>query len=1307
MRRTAELRYVLLVLALVACRPTQRTDPPELAPAQAAASEPLRDPPRPPPLDLGPPDPTLPSIFSASAEPYALPSPARAVLYGRMASRAASRPATGDEPLRVAVHRPTEVFARGASYLHVAAWRPEGQPAAGARVFVGDRQIGRTDRHGALVIRQPVTDSGDTEAERRVWVLDGDRCGSVELPPVRATPGLVSDHLHVHTDRALYRPGETIHLRTIGWSLREDYRALANADVEYLLRNDGGHTIAAATQRTDDLGISAVDLPVPLDAREGRYTLVVLRGDERASARLQVRDLVRPILRIEHTLPRTLSMDRRTLDFDLRLGDPDGTPPERAKIEIDARAGGKRLVSLRTDVEGEGPHTFTFHRRDLDRLRDVAGRGGLVTVALRVTDEAGRRDEIRTQMRITATSSRASLELDRDEHATGDPVVVVARVTDLERVPRRQSAVELHLEGGETPLVLDGETNGGGVATFRFDMPAQSLQAALRVPDAEAALARAEIPWAAARPMQVEVTGARPSPGSRIAGSLRESEPAEIVVRLPSEWTPVEDVVHVDVIDASGAIVGAALLPLELERGAMIARGRIVAPMWGTARLASFVLGRQVGDKRGDLDLLTDDREIVVAPDRTLEVTVLGLPKTVRPGATIDARVRVHRRSGKTGITAVGAAIVDTAMLGGDEPGTFAPGDLFDPPRRVGMVPDLPVLVRNWGSDVDRGDAIERCSEAVATTSPRSAGAADPGRSELGRPARRRPVGPGVEPRPIRTEITIRARAPSTKLWAPHLRGEGEIAVQGSVGDALGEVALVVVASDAAGGVGVAKAKVRVTQPLAVRLDAPSSLVVGDHVELPVFVHNSSDHKRSVAIELRANGEVQDGEIDVPARRQETLALPLDASAPGPLPVDVRATDTDETASAQRAIVVRSPGLPVTRTSHALAATESTTLPLVVPAGDRGHQAHLEILFPAIATAQLGVDAADVSVTDDVDRLAIDLSCGALLLQADDDLHLDQGHRDSLRGRTLATVAMLRILQRTDGAFAERRGGRPSSDLTARILEGLLDAVTAGIAVPASMMDRLGASLKPTGGTRGRRSTGGGALVAALASSGRAALRDPVTLHALLEHGAPLEELAATIEVRVDDQLVQTFAIDPGDPQPALEALAHVDLGGALAPGRHVVEARVQGRVWPVVRLVQRVWTPGAAARAEADAHRLEASGDRRVPLGARTHVRIRASGPALGGGTIRVAKSGLFEVDRAELSRWVGAGGPIRGFHRDDEALVLELEPRARDAEIAVPLRAVRRGTGGLPAIALDPLSRVGADPRSLVVDPGPVTVE
>ncbi|MCA9707788.1 MAG: hypothetical protein KDK70_18195, partial [Myxococcales bacterium] len=967
---------VLALAALVACHPRSTREP-------LAAAEPSPRPegeeghldglPDPEPyrgVVVGPEEREVPTLIAVEPESFDTPITGPRFLYGSAGSSKGRPNAPGRRgDLRVAIDTPYQLFGRSASYAHVAAWRPDGTPAAGARVYIDRRAVGRTDGSGTLVFRyqQPAPAEGEEDdwGLRSLFVIDGQRrCGAVDFSPYERTKTFATDRLFVYADRGVFQPGETVHVRAIGWTLRHDYAPLTGAAVEFLLRDEQRHTVAAAVGTTDEFGVTHVDLPVPLTAASGEYQLRVDYGDERTSTAIQVRHFERPSLGIEHTLSRfLLTTHTGPLVLDATLHLPGSREPGRTRVRVVAHDGdGKLVASQEREVEGKGPHRFELAAEDVRQLIERSDAGRSVSISLRAEDDLGRSSEVVHPLLLTANPFEAVLEADRDQYATGDPVALVAKVRDLAGVPLRGEAIELHVDGQRTPLRTT--TDDAGMGRFSLAMPEQATAVTLRRPGQATPLEQLELAWSPPSPMRTEL-------GSPV---VEERTPTTVKVHFPAGFRPAERFVHMDVTDTSGAIVGSKLLPVRVEGGQAVASGAFTSPSWGSMLLTFFALGERTGPEGKAVGLLTAGQSLVVQTDRELEVTLEGVPARARPGARLDVTARVRDHAGAPAKVSVGAALVDRNILRMRDPLRTTPMDRFyDPLLRTmattgAKMLTWPVVSRNWGEDRTHDVALppfewnddgeigscrlhwdERDYEAAGEDE------GTIGMGSMGLIGKGSGGGSGSGRGRGRARITIRTRFPATSLWEPDLRGVGEVSIRGQLPDQLGEQELVVVASDEHGGVGLARKTLEIDQEIYGSAQLPATPIAGETMAVPVLVHNGSKEAQRFEVEAAVGGRRSTASVRVAAGDDGAVSLPLRFDAVGPTTLEVTTTPQGGAPADVMAREVRVAPLGVVlpdRQSVVVHGPGPTVLEVVVPPGRRA-QAHLRVELPAVTSGFL------------------------------------------------------------------------------------------------------------------------------------------------------------------------------------------------------------------------------------------------------------------------------------------------------------------------------------------------------------------
>ncbi|MBN1945060.1 MAG: hypothetical protein JW797_05255 [Bradymonadales bacterium] len=1012
-----------------------------------------------------------------------------------------------DEPdrrLLVVIDSPYQVFAEAGTFIHVAAWTPDGTPARGARVYLAGHLIGRTDETGTLAFRWGIPGSGvdsywvNGSLIQVRWDHQGHSYGGqVWFSAFSRTQSFASDHLYVYTDRGIYNPGQVIHIRSIGWHLGVDFIPLENATVEVLLSDPGGRPIGGGNVTTDAFGVAATDITLSEQAEEGMYELVASYAGATASTRLRIERFVPPVINIEHTLGRFLTRDQEEIAFEVTLGYFTGGEFRQGSLTLDVLVDGASRYHQVQELNGPGPHPVAIGGSELAAIRQDLVEGQRLEVQLAVEDPFGRRDQLSRELHYTVNPYIAIIEKDRDYYSTGDSVELVVRLTDRERVPVRNTEVTLVASTGQR---LVATTDNSGTAQFSLTMGDSTFSVEVFLAGVESALAYADIWWQELQPMRSHIADA----------IIEENQAAQVSVRFPSGYEPAESVVHMDVVDTSGSLVNSVLIPIRHQGGSYLAEGSFTAPSWGSMLLTFFCLGRQVddrgraGENETRLGLMTEGQNLVVHPGRELRVELQGIGEEVAPGADYQAQIQVFDRQGNPVEAAIGVAMVDRAVISLKDPLEITPMDHFyNPELRVisttgSAILTWPVVSRNWGyrqmdialppfpyleegpiaspemtrggigtlmmagSMAADGEMAEMAMPMVASPPPQAMGPEgevyeammaeemEAGRmSSDGRPLVERSA---AEPPVV---ITIRTEFPETSLWMPFLYTEGGAAVvQGSMPDTITVQEMAIVASSQAGNVGVLRYPVRVTQPLFVRSDLPDTLTVGDALDARVAVQNLTAESQQVTVRLESPEiQVDQGPVTVTVDPNSTAVavFPVVAQRAGRHPYTITAQSAERQDVEQREIWVRPAGLPLV-SSYTPSRVEGQTrvFEVEIPRGGQWTTAVLNVAFPAISSAFAGLDALETKLmSGDLWSLGGELIATALLyeyrLRGEGPGQVVEQMRQALQ----MAVGELVSAQQPDGGWGFWWHGKSSPYITAYCVEAL------------SLLSRLGFSVPP------------------------------------------------------------------------------------------------------------------------------------------------------------------------------------------------------------------------------------------------------
>lgn len=143
--------------------------------------------------------------------------------------------------------------------------------------------------------------------------------------------------LRLYTDRAIYRPGQTVHLSGIAYSQKHwDASALAGKSYELILRNANWKEVAKQTATTDSLGVLSADFVLPEGELPGIYRIQTTG----ANVSFRVEEYKRPT-------------------FEVKMDDAPALQWPQDSIELTGKALGYNGVPVR-DARVTGHYQFTY-----------------------------------------------------------------------------------------------------------------------------------------------------------------------------------------------------------------------------------------------------------------------------------------------------------------------------------------------------------------------------------------------------------------------------------------------------------------------------------------------------------------------------------------------------------------------------------------------------------------------------------------------------------------------------------------------------------------------------------------------------------------------------------------------------------------------------------------------------------------------------------------------------------------------------------------------------------------------------------
>ncbi len=786
---------------------------------------------------------------------------------------------TESRRLLLVINYPYQIWSEDPTKIHVTLLKPDFSPAAGARVWVNDKEVGQADGNGICIFDYLPSSNQTHLLKARLVEGATEYTVGKRFACNARTVSFKAERLYVYTDRGVYNPGQDILVRLLAWQLKREYSPLPAAKVQLLFQDTRGKVFSGRYVVTDEYGVGGASISLPEHMPEGDYDLVVLFEQSRESARIRVKRFRPPVINITHSLPRYITPSSESLGTKVSLEYFSGGKPEAAALTLSiATAQGRELFSKRfsTDI---AELSIGLDKKELEGVKSKLTPDTEIKLKLAVTDGYGRSDEVVWDMFYTTTPYYAVLETDKDAYQQDEQVQLLVKVTDIDGQPAK--GIPLTMSVDILRLEKTGKTDEQGVADFSFPMPDSAVTAVIKSPLMSSPLGTRAISPQRQKPMNSKVAGPPGSMGMK----------SKIIVMFDPEYIPVEKVVHIDLTDISGSLVWSGVIPVSTQEDRYLARGEITAPTWGTMLVNLYCCAVKKEQSSApystkSVGFITEGQHITFYPERELQIEVQNLKPLYAPGEKAAFTITVK---GGEGEKCLGVSVTDAAVLSLLNPFIKPPfSHFYNPQAKViatggAGVLTWPVVDRNWGypwRDIaytnwgwkDPGDPVESreydklaesANEAESTSGMAGDLPAEPhakkakpsgapkDQETLDGDGRRKPE--TLQASPPKT-IIIRTRFPETAFWEPDLiTSHGRSRIELELPHEITTQKLTIMASDKHGYLGFVQKDIKVSQPLFIRSLLPASFIQGDTLMVRGMVRNLAGSPLSCRARLESD----------------------------------------------------------------------------------------------------------------------------------------------------------------------------------------------------------------------------------------------------------------------------------------------------------------------------------------------------------------------------------------------------------------------------------------------------------------------
>jgi uncharacterized protein YfaS (alpha-2-macroglobulin family) len=935
--------------------------------------------------------------------------------------------------------------------LVFAANRFSGEPLAGCRVRVLIDQKpsgnGTTGSDGTLQVQL----DGLEEPENLVTVADCNGEAAATDPgaftvqePTRSLVG------YTYTDRPVYRPGHTVHFRSVlRWRDRGALVPVGPLPVEVSIVDGNERVLLRERKTADEFGSVSGSFAIPATAALGYYLIRLNSGSESAAGSFEVQEYRKPEFDVAVNPAEKFERQGRQATVTINARYYFGQPVAGAAVtyvlhkqpyyspqrfeSIGEEGFGDGFFEDGGDAEFEG--TARLNEQGLVQVSvpiepDDHNRDYTARIEARVTDVSGR--EVSGAASVVATVGRFMLVASGDRYVynAGESVTARIRAVDYTGTPQPGTPVHAALErvdyrnGSENVTVMQQgdlvcEADGRALWTTVAPRGAGSYRVRFSARSDDRTVTDFMWVWVPGRSSEIVDESDRFLELIADRRTYQPGETARIVVQGEQFEAPVLVTKESQKISYHAVVRGNS-------------GGVIEVP----------ISDEDIGDTYVSIAFLKDDR--LFRAERRLSVPAVSRQLTIaaetdrpvaRPGEPASFTLHVTDASGAPVRAQLSVGLVDEALYGVRPDGTPDP---------------LRFFYRREYNQVST--SFSRIYPFVGYS----------GTDQLILTQRRRPMtlGQFKADRPDRPRV--RKDFPDTVYWSPAVTTDasGTARVTVSYPDSLTTWRLTARAVTATTSVGAATAHTTTTKDLILRVVTPRFLTEGDRVTLPAIVHNYLPEQKSVAVAVTANGlsaatagggNSTARSIQVAQNGQQRTDWEFAATSAGSATITGKATSDAAGDAMAMTIPVNPAGLQRNiGTSGSLVGVDSRTIELTVPPGANASGRTIRVsLAPSLAGAMLSaLDYLTSYPWGCTEQTLSSFLPNLVVLRAMSDLQIAPTERlRSLDRQVTDGLKRLYDYQHDDGGWGWWKTDQNHPFMTAYAIDGLLQAREHGVRI--------------------------------------------------------------------------------------------------------------------------------------------------------------------------------------------------------------------------------------------------------------------
>jgi hypothetical protein len=524
---------------------------------------------------------------------------------------------------------------------------------------------GRTGADGVVAVRfkVPEVPAGNYELEVQTKSTLGQETLKRSISVRSAARVLLT------TDKPLYQPGQTIHIRAL--ALRSfDLAPAGNNELTLEVEDAKGNKVFKKTLKTSDYGIAHTDFILADEVNLGDWRVRALLGQHQAEKTVGVKRYVLPRFKTQLKTEKTFYLPKETIKGELQVDYFFGKPVAGGTVEIKASTfdvAFKQFATVTSKTDKNGHVKFEVKLPDYFVGLPLTKGNAVVRLEVKVTDTAEHSESVSRMIPVSDKPIRVSLlpEAGRLIPGVENTLFVAALYPDGTPV---SCAVDVWLgQKAQGKPIASLKTNEAGLAEVKLTPKAEQFRTGAWGQQAIEMLGGTQQRWMPSNLFDVTAEARDDKGNKAVSVAHLTSEPLgeNVLLRLDKAVYRGGERLEVDVRSSAGMPTayldviksGQVMLSrwLDVKKGQAQAKIDLPANLFGTLEVHAYQV-------LGSGEIVRDSRVVYVSPADELKIKVSADKDTYLPGRNATVRFEVSDSAGKPTPAALGVLIVDEAV---------------------------------------------------------------------------------------------------------------------------------------------------------------------------------------------------------------------------------------------------------------------------------------------------------------------------------------------------------------------------------------------------------------------------------------------------------------------------------------------------------------------------------------------------------------------------------------------------------------------------------------------------------------------